>query len=388
MKNTSTFLTVSLLILAICGGCKQSDPQSAPFITVDVTANYPEKELILQDFMDVEYIPLETTDEFITKGFVKAVGKDVLLVINGGRDGDIFIFDRKTGQGIRKINRMGQGAEEYAIINGIILDEDNKEIFVNCTSMKKIFVYDLFGNFKRSFKHTEGTEYLDVFNYDKDHLIRYDISGYYKNGQNKGNQAYHAIISKQDGSTTRNITIPFDVIKAPVVQQGDGFAVTSVCPIIPRHDSWVLVETSSDTVYNYIPEENKLNPFLVKTPTKDPEVLLTMGILTDRYYFMQTIKKVFNFTTGRGFPITDLMYDKQENAIFNITVCNDDFVKKQIVNPISQPVGDGIATFQGLAANQLVEAYKNDGLKGKLKEIASKLDEESNPVIMLVKYKK
>ena len=35
------------------------------YITVDITANYPKKEMILQDFMDVEYIPLETTDEFI-----------------------------------------------------------------------------------------------------------------------------------------------------------------------------------------------------------------------------------------------------------------------------------------------------------------------------------
>jgi hypothetical protein len=36
----------------------------------------------------------------------------------------------------------------------------------------------------------------------------------------------------------------------------------------------------------------------------------------------------------------------------------------------------------------LVEAYKNDELKGRLKEIAAKLNEESNPVIMLVKHRK
>ena len=33
----------------------------------------PEKELILQDIMDVEYIALETTDEFITHGNVMDV---------------------------------------------------------------------------------------------------------------------------------------------------------------------------------------------------------------------------------------------------------------------------------------------------------------------------
>ncbi|WP_049778908.1 6-bladed beta-propeller [Bacteroides helcogenes] len=34
--------------------------------------------------------------------------------------------NRKNGKGLKKINRKGQGSEEYAFINGIVLDEDNK----------------------------------------------------------------------------------------------------------------------------------------------------------------------------------------------------------------------------------------------------------------------
>ena len=48
-------------------------------------------------------------------------------------------------------------------------------MFVNSASNKKIFVYDLQGNFKRSFQHAEGAQYLDVFDYDADNLICYDI---------------------------------------------------------------------------------------------------------------------------------------------------------------------------------------------------------------------
>ena len=69
-------------------------------ITVDVTVSYPKKELILQDFMDVEYIPLETKDDFICQGLVLAIGKDIILARNRIRDGDIFIYDRKTGKDI------------------------------------------------------------------------------------------------------------------------------------------------------------------------------------------------------------------------------------------------------------------------------------------------
>ena len=54
--------------------------------------------------------------------------------------------------------------------------------------------------------------------------------------------------------------------------------MTSVRPIIPNRGEWLLVDCSSDTVYNYVPEKNKLVPFFVKAPTKDPEILLTMGL--------------------------------------------------------------------------------------------------------------
>lgn len=105
MKQTKTILAVILLVvLAGCGENKQSNND---LIIVDVSKSYPKKELILQDFMDVEYVALETTDEFLTQGLVQDVGKEYILATNRNNDGDIFIFDRKTGKGVRKINRRG-----------------------------------------------------------------------------------------------------------------------------------------------------------------------------------------------------------------------------------------------------------------------------------------
>ena len=129
MKNVNSILIMLLFAMAGCSGDKQA---ADDLITVDVTTNYPKKELVLQDFMDVEYIPLETKDDFITMGWVHTIGKKVIIVRNRNRntDGDIFIFDR-NGKGVRKINRFGQSAEEYQFLLGITLDEDNDEIFVN-----------------------------------------------------------------------------------------------------------------------------------------------------------------------------------------------------------------------------------------------------------------
>ncbi|WP_352422612.1 6-bladed beta-propeller [Proteiniphilum sp.] len=382
MKKETSIFTIILLLAAGMEGCKQSDNRKDALITVDVTANYPRKELILQDFFDVEYIPLETTEEFVTQGKVMSIGREYILVRNQIDDGDLFIFDRKTGKGIRKINRRGQGAEEYVHLDGIVLDEDNNEIFVNCNTSQKIFVYDLFGIFKRDLAHGEGNEQLDIFSYDRQNLIRYD------QGKNKGIQPYHAIISKQDGSITRDIPIAYDKIKLPILRVEGGAIFSDISSIIPYQNNWLLVEVSSDTIYNYLSKENKLIPFLVKTPsTTNPEVFLTMGILTDRFYFMQTIEMKLDPEEG-WFTTTDLMYDKQENALFRVTVLNGDYLKKQKVDMISNPLNREIAAFQVLEASQLVELYENGESKGKLQEIAAGMDEDSNSVIMLIKYRK
>lgn len=92
-------------------------------------------------------------------------------------------------------------------------------------------------------------------------------------------------------------------------------------------------------------------------------------------------------------PRTDLVYDKQEDAIFECVVYNNDFVDQTPVNMwyehgiLKIINNDGIAFIKKLEANELVEAYGKGKLKGRLNEIAAGLNEESNPVIMVAKYK-
>lgn len=384
MNCAKLFLVIILLVvMAGCG--RGSKLSTTDFITVDVNASYPEKELILQDIMDVEYVALETTDQFLTKGFVKAIGENIILVTNLGNDGDIFVFDR-SGKGLRKINRFGQSGEEYSQITEIVLDEDNNEIFVVAYPERKIVVYDLFGNFKRSFKFTDTSYYFYTFNYDQDNLICY--KGYFPSVETE--QSCHLIISKQDGSITQEIQIPFKEIETPVMIKGETTIMPSFCLTIPYCGNWLLMKTSSDIVYNYLPD-GTISPFIVRTPSihsMDPKVFLFLNTLTDRYYFMQTMKKEVDFEKMKGFPLTDLVYDKQTNAIFKYMMYNADFSNKRQVSLDYKSENKEIITCQSLNAPDLVEAYEKGQLKGKLKEITAGLNEESNPVIMLVKHKK
>ena len=119
-----------------------------------------------------------------------------------------------------------------------------------------------------------------------------------------------------------------------------------------------------------------------------PEVFLMPSVFTDRYYFMSLLKAEFNFEIGRGFPSSGLMYDKPENSLFIPKIYNGDYTSKREVDMMSRPLDPEFVIGQSLQAHELAEAYGKGRLKGKLKEIATTLDEESNPVIMLIKHKK
>ena len=374
--------------------CQKNKQLTDDLVAVNVTkTSYPKKDLILQDFMDVEYIVLEANDDFVNEGLVMAVGKNMIIVKNRNSDGDIFIYDRKTGKALKKINRKGESGEEYIRISGVVLDEDNGEIFVNSYSQKKIFVYDLDGNFKRNFDHKDEARYSEVFHFDRGNLICYD--GRYSR---KVNEPSFSIISKQDGSITKDIFIPFkekiftSVRKTTDEKTGEYIAQfpSSDIPLIPYLDSWILFEASSDTIYRCFHDQSII-PFLVRNPpvqSMNPEIFLFPQTLTSRYYFMEIVKKEWNWEINNGFPSTYLMYDKHEKAIFKYTVYNGDFTEKREVYMNIMPLNHEIANWLPLEPFRLIADYKKGLLKGKLKEIAATLDEDDNPVIMLIKHKK
>ncbi|RHJ85303.1 6-bladed beta-propeller [Parabacteroides sp. AM08-6] len=385
-------INLSLVVfLFVITGCKENKQAivNDDLITVDVmTTDYPIKELVLQDFMDVEYIALETNDDFINQGFVQAIGRKIIVVKNGINDGDIFIYRRTTGEAIRKINHKGQGSEEYVYISGIVLDEDKHEMFVTDNVTRRMLVYNLDGKYKRSFKFPNAM-YKKIYNFDKQNLICYNSSS------NNQGQSF-AIISKQDGGITQEIQIPFEEKKTILITLRDEAknttygAAPSTYPIIPvPNNNWILVEPSSDTIYSYS-SEYEMKPFLTRVPSiqsMNPEVFVCPSVVTDRYCFMGIVKKEYSFSTGKGFPSTYLMYDRQEKKIFRYTVHNNDYSYKNIVNMVLSPQNNEVAFYHKIEPYGLVDSYKKGELKGKLKEIAATLDEDSNPVIMLVKHK-
>ena len=93
----------------------------------------------------------------------------------------------------------------------------------------------------------------------------------------------------------------------------------------------------------------------------EKDTLGEVEVPVDVYYGPQTQRSVNNF------KIANLV-----DEIFDLTVFNN----------------DEIAFTWRINTPELVEAYQEGHLKGKLKEIAAGMHEEDNPVIMVAKYKR
>ena len=79
----------------------------------------------------------------------------------------------------------------------------------------------------------------------------------------------------------------------------------------------------------------------------------------------------------------------QENKVYKAEVINKDYPDypielNQHVRYEDLPQGYAMIRYR---THRLCEAYQNNKLHGKLKEIASKLDEEDNDVYMMIKFK-
>ena len=391
----SALLVASLLFG--CGNGKQKE--SDGLITVDVSKSYPKKELVLQDLFDIEYVPLETTDEMLTEGHIQYISDNYMIFKNLGRmAGEIFIFDRQ-GKAVRKINRLGQSGEEYLNILGIDYDEQADELFVNSHYSDKVFVYDSEGNYKRSFDYLDGILYNPIKILDTERLIAYDDYSEYDKVPVK--RDCYLILSREDGRLLEKIHIPYEEKKSLMILRRDlngkltgNWGIRNTL-MPPYQDGWLLIEPSADTIYTYSFAQG-LKPLIVRTPPvneMDPEVFLFPTIFTDRYVFMQAVERSFNFGVDKDVPRTNLIYDKTEQTAYEGEVINRDFEGTPVNLWFAHRVimefnDDEIAFATRLEAPDLVEALNDGKLRGPLKEIASGLDEEDNPVILIAKYKR
>ncbi len=118
------------------------------------------KSIPFADLIDkIEITRLEETEESLL-GFVRQVEFcEDKMVIPSGRDGSIYVFSN-TGEFLNKINRKGEGPEEYTSYNDVWLEGDTLVLY---NYRKSINRYDLAGSFISKEKMTEQAAHVHTY---------------------------------------------------------------------------------------------------------------------------------------------------------------------------------------------------------------------------------
>lgn len=385
-------LTLVLLLSFVCS-CKRTNDKTTKLVIIDVAKDYPLKEIWLQDIADIEYLPIATSDSILVNSGPSVVSEEG-IVIRGGKPGEILLFD-KQGQKLQgRIYRRGQGPEEYTAIIRNIVDWKRKEVFIaDYTNLK---VYDFSGNYLRTLISDSDMMKIDVCDLNLNSLLC-------SHNREGSEEAYHPyfILSKDNGKKdTLSIEIPCFIASNRKILWDDGHA-NDAYGFLPQllncADKIWLTDVALDTVFVMHPDqtfEAVMVPLHIPTTDKEAPLLFFRGI-NDHFAWASRLPR--NITVKMGDMVANrekkgvlYMYNRQTDEWFepiyrNRAITNRDMDPK-FINITAVPYGYGLVE---LSAMDLVEAYnKNEIADEKLKEIASKLQEEDNPVLMILKFKK
>jgi hypothetical protein len=368
---------------------------------INLSGKLPGKEIHLREIADIEYIALETTDDVLLGRMpIVAHLSDNYIVLWGFGIGTISVFDR-AGRIVSHFNRIGQGPHEYISITGagIVFDEKNREIFVPDTFTDRILVYSITGEYKRTLRvdprFNAGT-HSTVFSFDDETLLIYDAPF-----PGRDNERPFMLLSKKDGGVvyTLNISLPDRIQTREFVSiEVDGQPFTTSIMIDPANHrrfgtDFVIADISSDTMYKFT-QNRELTPWLVRTPSvhaSKPRAVWTPLLTTDRLMFIQ--KSTFDFAAeqrGQRAPDVTLMYEFETGQLSTVTsFVNDDFPTNRRgwrIDFVSHTTGEGEVVNLFQAAN-LRMAYEDNLLKGELRDLTATIEEDDNPVLMIVRFR-
>lgn len=351
-------------------------------MTIDVEKSYPKKELAINDIWEMEYIALETDSMFLVSGGQpQHVGENKLGFVDN-RTGNLLFFDAKTGKKAFCINRKGAGPEEYKSVGALVMDEKAGEIFAWSIIDGTFQVYDAQGKHLRTLPmhNKRKDEYVYITNFinlDDDRLLcsSHNIKGY----------AVHYLQNKKTGLTTIVDSIPNEqYVSEYIFAQKDGMTYSTapnLTPFVHTSEGLVYADHSNDTLYR-MTDGMTTSPFIIRIPwvkETEPNKILRFDNETDDWMFLSSIEMAYDFSQNKGLHQINYGIEKESGEIFELTLVHPDYEGKEY-----SPTALNACYY---SSGELFTALEEGKLKGKLKEIVSKLDEEDNGVIMLLKQK-
>ena len=384
-----------IFIIVFTFGCSL-DKKGYGLPSIDIRKNYPEKEIILTDIADITYLCINSDDDdYLYKGFISCITKNTIVIIEN-RSGKILFFS-KDGKPKSYFNHKGQGPEEYIGPSRVIYDEATDEAFVY-THFSNFQVYSSLGMYKRTIVLPKETALNSIFSFDEESLFLFDaihlspnkkrVTTEEKDYPVQNYNSPYVRISKVDGKVLDYVELPTN--NTELWEGSDPRILTH--QIISCANGLLLCNPETDTVFLY-DKDKSLTPVICKIPLVtdlDPKVILNNCMDYGKYQFIEIGTARF---TGKpypnAFPVKYLMRDKKTGEVFLQKILLPDYKGKDFfISPGASGKLYEDGTYFELDLIELKQAYNENRLSGKLKELVSTLDEDKdNDVIMFVHFK-
>lgn len=390
------FITIILLgIICTCSvSCSTQRKEDNSLPVIDLSKDYPIKKLDIRKIADIEYIPLETTDESVFIGGWVSIS-DEYIVINTY---SIYFFDRKTGKFLWKFNRQGSSEEEYpSALISLAVDFSAKECYAYTYANNKIYVYTYQGDYKRSFSVKKRKEFnpYPLYDYNKDFLIGFNSFSYRSNPKLLDSNPYYLISKKDGGVAPLPIKVKSPISKIMQLQDNNkntsAIMLFEMINLLKAGDEVFIGDFALDTLYTT--KNDKLTPVAVQKPSvfsSDVPLVLSADLYTDSFMGFYVVK-VRYVPEDPSRPIKEapyLYWNRKTGEVHRYELYDSNILTEKILHPwiYQTHLGKNYAISR-LKAEFLVEQYEAGKLRGELKEIASKMDIEDNHVLVLYKFK-
>lgn len=398
MKNFS--LILSLCIASVLVGYSQPRTGNVPMI--DLTKQYPKKDILLQEIANVAYISLNGKDApLIGRPSIGYVSQECLILYDIFT-GDVFVLG-KDGNCRSHFNQKGNSGKEYLRIDHLTYDPKKREIYIlDAFGTNGILVYTETGKFVRSFPEQSRQYIQEIYDFDEQTLLAYCMpSRIDANNPNHTNP--YLFLSKQDGKIDSRLNLHFrdrhTSKKSIPTDAGALSIVIWTSDYSTKYgNEFVIADISADTLYSLF-KGRSLTPILTRTPSiqrQNPLIAWSVGLKTDQFilisaseYDFEAIKKAAmnNRPAPQQKPNSYLFYIKNHEIVTPNFINTDWSSKSASVGMRQVSMDEKNMSVTIIYAEKLTAALEKGELKGKLKEVAQTLTPDDNPVLMVVTFR-
>jgi len=360
-------------------------------INVESGMNNP-GHLVLSDIAyDVQYIPLETNEYNLIGNVNKIKFNGKYFFVQDANPPSLHVFDQK-GKYIRKIGKHGRGPNEYNYLNDFTFSNKKPQVWLLTSIPYKIMEYNLNGDFVKQIEYSTLDNYNRIESLLNDKYLIMRTNSF-------GNTPFTFGIFSEDGTLLKN------VIKPEQFKYTGGVSSS-------KNNFWFYVFNNNCYV-----KENVLNDTLYRISTSLeflPKYIFDSGKYKQTMDFRQNFseyykRKDLNYIIHNSFFETSTVliysylfnmntrldyYDKTIKKSFNLKgITNDldgglDFVPEYQINNL---IIGYASVFElkdyidsGIFKNSTTKYPKK---KKELERLANSLDENDNPVLILIKLK-